>query len=146
MTVTIGRRELLAAFGGAAGAWPFAARAQQAATPLVGFLDPRSPDVVRDRLRAFRQGLKETGYVDGENVTITYRFAENQIARLPALANELVASRVAVIAAANSPPALAAKAATTTIPIVFISPEDPVRLGLVASLAKPGGNLSGVNL
>jgi putative tryptophan/tyrosine transport system substrate-binding protein len=112
----------------------------------IGFLHPTSPDAFPDLLRGFRQGLKQTGYVEGENVMIVYRFAENQIDRLPAMAGELVTSRVAVITAANSPPALAAKAATTTIPIVFITPEDPVRLGLVTSLAKPGGNLTGINL
>ena len=144
------RREVLTLLGGAAAApamlWPRAVRAQQSTIPVIGFLHPTSPDAFPDRLRGFRQGLKETGYVEGENVMINYRFAENQVDRLPAMAGELVSSRVAVIAAANSPPALAAKAATTTIPIVFITPEDPVRLGLVASLAKPGGNLSGINL
>ena len=127
MPVNIGRRELIAALGSAA-AWPLAARAQQPVMPVIGFLHPTSPDAFPDRLRGFRQGLKETGYVEGENVTITYRFAENQTDRLPTMAAELVNSRVAVIAAANSPSALAAKAATTTIPVVFISPEDPVRL------------------
>src|SRR5262249_30740367 len=109
MTVSIGRRELLAALGGAAAAWSFAARAQQPATPLVGFLDPRSPDVVRDRLRAFRQGLKETGYVEGENVTIAYRFAENQIDRLHDLAADLVRRQVALIATVAEEAAFVAK-------------------------------------
>jgi putative ABC transport system substrate-binding protein len=134
----VNRRDFITLLGGAA-AWPLA-------VPVIGFLHPTSPDAFPDRLRGFRQGLKEAGYVEGENVMISYRFAENQIDRLPAMADELVSSRVAVIAAANSPPALAAKAATTTIPIVFIAPEDPVRLGLVTSLARPGGNLSGINL
>jgi putative ABC transport system substrate-binding protein len=142
----IGRRGFVTLLGGAAAAWPLAARAQQATIPVIGFLHPASPDALPDRLRGFRQGLKDTGYVEGENATIIYRFAENQIERLPAMAGELVRSQVAVIAAANSPAALAAKAATTTIPIVFITPEDPVRLGLVPSLSRPGGNLSGINL
>jgi putative tryptophan/tyrosine transport system substrate-binding protein len=139
------RREFITLLGGGA-AWPFAASAQQPTMPVIGFLHPTSPDAFPDRLRGFRQGLKETGYIDGENVVIRYRFAENKIDRLSAMASDLVTSRVAVITAANSPPALAAKAATTTIPVVFITPEDPVRLGLVASLAKPGGNLTGINL
>lgn len=139
------RRHFIALIGSVA-AWPLGARAQQSAMPVIGFLHPTSPDAFPDRLRAFRQGLKDTGYAEGENLVTIYRFAENQLERLPALAGELVSSRVAVIVAANTPPALAAKAATTTIPIVFITPEDPVRLGLVTSLARPGGNLTGINL
>jgi ABC-type uncharacterized transport system substrate-binding protein len=113
--------------------------------PVIGFIDTRSPDIVRDRLRAFRQGLKDTGYVEGENVAIVSRFAENQVDRLPELAADLVRRKVAVIATAGDDVALVAKAATTTIPIVFIASRDPVRLGLVASLARPGGNLTGIN-
>jgi putative ABC transport system substrate-binding protein len=141
----IRRREFTVLLGGAAAAWPLAARAQQPAMPVIGLLDPRSPHAMGDRLRAFRLGLKDVGYVEGENVTVIYRFAEDQYDRLPELAAELVRRRVTVIAASATPAAIAAKPATTTIPIAFIVAEDPVRLSLVASLARPGGNLTGIN-
>jgi putative ABC transport system substrate-binding protein len=145
MAIDIGRRQFISAALGGAAVWPLTAQAQQPAMPIVGFLNTASPNGYASEIAAFRQGLKETGYVEGENVAIEYRWAENDPDRLPALAADLVRRRVNAITA-NTAAALAAKVVTTTIPIVFIVAEDPVRLGLVTSLSQPGGNMTGVNI
>jgi putative ABC transport system substrate-binding protein len=138
------RREFITFLGGAAAMWPVAAQAQQPAIPVIGFLGSSTPQAYAARLRAFAQGLKEEGYVDGQNVAVEYRFAEDHEERLPLLAAELIERKVTAIAAGGSPSSMAAKAATATIPIVFETASDPVTLGLAASLNRPGGNLTGV--
>ena len=138
------RREFITLLGGTA-AWPLAAHAQQSGMPVIGFLHSTSLDGYTDNFRAFHQGLKDIGYIEGENVTIDQRWAENQTDRLPALAAELVRRQATVIAAGGAPASVAAAKATTTIPIVFMVPEDPVQVGLVDDLSHPGGNITGLS-
>jgi putative ABC transport system substrate-binding protein len=141
----IRRRDFISLLGGAGAAWPLAVRAQQQPLPVIGNLDSQPVEEGEDKRRAFRQGLRDSGFVEGENVVVDYRFGGTQLERAPELLNELVRRRVAVIVAGSGPIALLAAKVGTSIPIVFVVPEDPVQLGLVASLARPGGNMTGVN-
>src|SRR5262245_25107139 len=140
------RREFITLLGSGAATWPLMARAQHAAIPVIGYLDPRSPDAVENRLGGFRRGLKEVGYTEGENIIIVHRWAEDQTDRLPLLAADLVSRSVAAIVTAGVPSSLAVKAATTTVPIIFIVGNDPVKIGLAASHSRPGGNLTGIDI
>ena len=142
--MAIGRRKFMVALGGVV-TWPLSVRAQQATVPVIGFLGPGSAESDASRVTAFRRGLSEAGLVEGRNFTIEYRWADSHYDRLPALATELVHRQVTVIATSSTPAVLAAKAATTTIPIVFEAAINPVKLGLVASFNRPGGNITGVS-
>jgi putative ABC transport system substrate-binding protein len=139
------RRDFIKFVAGSAAAWPLVAHAEQQTMPVIGLLDLRSPDTIGDRLPAFRRGLKESGYVEGENVTIVYRWAENEIGRVPELAADLIGRKVNVIATVGNETVLIAKKATQSTPIVFVVSQDPVSLGLVTSLARPGSNVTGIN-